>query len=102
MARIAALAPELSEADLRVLLALAPAAIEKEQFSTPRSPAATAPGRHAHQRQVAYLLAPLDSGLYVPNRSSMFCSRSSCPFWQACEDEYGGQVRDGHGEEVVA
>ncbi len=40
----------------------------------------------------------MDSGLYLPNRSSMFCSRSNCTFWERCEDEYGGKVKEGHAE----
>ena len=32
------------------------------------------------------------SGLYVPNRSSMLCSRRYCSFWQRCVVEYGGEV----------
>lgn len=32
------------------------------------------------------------SGYYVPNRGSMLCSRRSCPFWRACEEEFGGKV----------
>lgn len=33
-------------------------------------------------------------GLYTPRRSSMFCSRSGCAYWQACEDEFGGRVKE--------
>jgi CRISPR/Cas system-associated exonuclease Cas4 (RecB family) len=43
----------------------------------------------------------MDSGLYLPNRSSLFCSRSNCAFWRQCEDEYGGQVKAGHAEEAA-
>jgi hypothetical protein len=32
------------------------------------------------------------SGLYTPNRNSMFCSRKSCAFWKACQEEFGGEV----------
>jgi RecB family exonuclease len=32
------------------------------------------------------------SGLYTPNRNSMFCSRKSCAFWKACQQEFGGEV----------
>ncbi len=34
------------------------------------------------------------SGLYMPNRNSMLCSRRNCPFWQACEREFGGHVKE--------
>jgi hypothetical protein len=34
------------------------------------------------------------SGLYYPNRQSMLCSRRHCPFWQECEREFGGSVRE--------
>ncbi len=32
------------------------------------------------------------SGLYTPNRNSMFCSRKSCAFWKGCQEEFGGEV----------
>ena len=32
------------------------------------------------------------SGLYVPNRSSMLCSRKYCSFWARCVDEDGAEV----------
>jgi RecB family exonuclease len=33
------------------------------------------------------------SGLYMPNRGSNLCSRHNCPFWAACEREFGGEVK---------
>jgi hypothetical protein len=33
-------------------------------------------------------------GIIVPRRSSLLCSRKNCAYWQACEEEYGGCVRD--------
>jgi hypothetical protein len=33
-------------------------------------------------------------GLYIPRRTSRFCSRKFCPFWGACEKEFGGQVAE--------
>ena len=36
--------------------------------------------------------AGIRSGLYFPNRKSMFCSRKNCAYWEACELEYGGKV----------
>jgi CRISPR/Cas system-associated exonuclease Cas4 (RecB family) len=32
------------------------------------------------------------SELYMPNRTSMNCSRRSCSFWRRCEQEWGGEV----------
>ena len=32
------------------------------------------------------------SELYMPNRTSMNCSRRSCSFWRSCEQEWGGEV----------
>lgn len=32
------------------------------------------------------------SGYYVPNRNSFLCSRKYCPFWQQCEQDFGGEV----------
>jgi CRISPR/Cas system-associated exonuclease Cas4 (RecB family) len=32
------------------------------------------------------------SELYMPNRTSMNCSRRSCSFWRRCEQEFGGEV----------
>ena len=31
-------------------------------------------------------------GYYIPNRSSVHCSRHHCPHWRRCEDEFGGTV----------
>jgi hypothetical protein len=44
--------------------------------------------------QIIYPLVQeaMRSGLYAPNRNSMFCSRKSCAFWQACQEEFGGEV----------
>ncbi len=33
-------------------------------------------------------------GVYVPNRNSMFCSRSDCAYWSECEKEFGGEVKE--------
>lgn len=30
--------------------------------------------------------------LYIPRRTSRFCSRKFCPFWKECEKEFGGEV----------
>ena len=35
----------------------------------------------------------MGSGMYCPNRQSLLCSQKYCPFWQHCEDEFGGRVR---------
>jgi hypothetical protein len=45
---------------------------------------------------VIYPLAQeaMRSGLYTPNRGSMFCSRSSCAYWAECEREFGGTVEE--------
>ena len=32
------------------------------------------------------------SGLYMPNRGSLLCSRKYCSFWARCVEEYGGEV----------
>ena len=32
------------------------------------------------------------SGLYMPNRNSMLCSRKYCPYADRCEADFGGQV----------
>jgi hypothetical protein len=32
------------------------------------------------------------NGLYMPNRGSNLCSQRHCPYWERCEDEYGGRV----------
>ena len=33
-------------------------------------------------------------GIYLPSRTSRFCSRKYCPFWATCEKEFGGQVAE--------
>jgi hypothetical protein len=44
--------------------------------------------------QTLYPLAQegMRSGLYMPNRGSMLCSRKYCPFFERCEIDFGGQV----------
>jgi hypothetical protein len=32
------------------------------------------------------------SGYYMPNRTSMMCSRRNCSYWRVCEKEFGGAV----------
>lgn len=46
--------------------------------------------------QIIYPLAQegMRSGLYSPNRNSMFCSRKGCAFWKACQEEFGGEVAE--------
>ncbi len=46
--------------------------------------------------EVLYPLAQagMRSGHYMPNRTSMLCSRRNCAFWRACEDEFGGRVEE--------
>jgi hypothetical protein len=33
------------------------------------------------------------SGLYMPNRSGLLCSRRYCGYFRLCEEEYGGEVK---------
>lgn len=48
--------------------------------------------RRGVQIQYPLIQEAMRSGYYVPNRGSMLCSRRNCPFWQWCEDEFGGKV----------
>lgn len=34
----------------------------------------------------------MQAGLYMPNRTSMLCSRKNCSYWRECEQEFGGKV----------
>lgn len=34
------------------------------------------------------------AGSILPRRSSLLCSRENCAYWQQCEDEYGGCVKE--------
>jgi hypothetical protein len=34
------------------------------------------------------------TGLYLPRRASWMCSRKNCPFWQRCEQDFGGTVEE--------
>ena len=34
----------------------------------------------------------MQTGPYMPNRLSMYCSRRHCAFWRQCEREFGGHV----------
>ncbi|MFN0168424.1 MAG: RecB family exonuclease [Bryobacteraceae bacterium] len=47
------------------------------------------------QTTVLYPLAQegMRSGLYLPNRNSFLCSQRHCPYWERCQDEYGGEVK---------
>jgi hypothetical protein len=38
------------------------------------------------------------AGIYTPHRESMFCNRSKCAYWRACEEEFGGEVAGGKEE----
>jgi len=46
----------------------------------------------ATRRIYALAQQAMKSGLYVPNRLSMTCSRSNCSYWRHCEREWGGEV----------
>ncbi len=36
----------------------------------------------------------MQSGLYFPNRQALLCSRKQCGFWEHCQREFGGTVRE--------
>ncbi len=46
------------------------------------------------QTQTMYQLVQevMRAQLYVPNRAANLCSRKNCPFWRACEREFGGRI----------
>lgn len=46
----------------------------------------------ATERLYPLAQAAMREGFFVPNRRSVLCSRRNCPFWQACQDEFGGTV----------
>jgi len=46
----------------------------------------------ATHRLYALVQQAMRSGLHVPNRLSMMCSRSNCSYWRHCEREWGGEV----------
>jgi putative RecB family exonuclease len=46
----------------------------------------------ATERLYPLAQAAMREGFYYPNRNSVLCSRRNCPFWSACEDEFGGRV----------
>jgi hypothetical protein len=49
-----------------------------------------------HATEVLYPLvrSGMECGLYFPNRQSMLCSRRYCAFWQQCERDFGGAVKE--------
>ena len=51
-------------------------------------------GQDIRAAETMYPLAQdaMRSGYYMPNRSSMLCSRKNCSAWRWCEDSFGGQV----------
>ncbi len=46
------------------------------------------------QTQIMYprVQQAIRSGLVLPNRGSMFCSRNHCSYWRHCVKEFGGHV----------
>jgi CRISPR/Cas system-associated exonuclease Cas4 (RecB family) len=48
------------------------------------------------QTQVLFPLVQegIRNGLYFPNRQSLFCSRRHCSFWQQCQQEFGGSIKE--------
>ena len=48
------------------------------------------------QTQVLFPLVQdgIRNGLYFPNRQSLFCSRRHCSYWQQCQKEFGGRVKE--------
>ena len=48
------------------------------------------------QTQVLFPLVQegIRNGLYFPNRQSLFCSRRHCSYWQQCQKEFGGSVKE--------
>ena len=40
-----------------------------------------------------FIQESIRTGLYLPNRDSMMCSRRHCAFWENCQKEYGGTVQ---------
>ena len=49
-------------------------------------------GRRLIERLYPLAAEGMASGLYLPNRSSLTCSRRQCNFWEQCEREFGGVV----------
>jgi RecB family exonuclease len=49
------------------------------------------PSDHA-RRLIPIVAEAMESGLYLPNRSSNYCSRKYCSFWRQCQTDYGGEV----------
>lgn len=47
----------------------------------------------ATERLYPLAQSAMREGFFVPNRRSVLCSRRNCPFWSACEDEFGGRVK---------
>lgn len=43
---------------------------------------------------LSVLIQSVKNETYVPNRTSMLCSRKWCSFWMICEQKYGGRVKD--------
>ena len=48
-------------------------------------------GRKLVRHLYPMVVDAINGGLFMPNRASTWCSK--CPYKQACEDEYGGQVQ---------
>ena len=49
-------------------------------------------GRKLVERLYPLAAEGMAAGLYMPNRSSVLCSRRTCNFWRECQAEFGGQV----------
>lgn len=48
----------------------------------------------APERLYPLAQAGMRSGHYMPNRTSMLCSRRNCAYWRVCQDEFGGRVEE--------
>lgn len=59
----------------------------------------TLPDYHYLRSSYPLVQEQMRSGLYSPNRNSWLCKKASCPFWRACEAEFGGTVPGGEVEE---
>src|SRR5580658_1229407 len=91
---VADLAPKLKEAELRVILELS----RRHQMKTPE-------GRHISSRKLTiackterrawsgHSTTSASATLPKPSATACICRGRNCPYGQAREAEYGGQVR---------
>lgn len=53
------------------------------------------PDEIRHALTIIHLVdSSINTGNFIPNRSSFLCSRKNCGYWNLCEKKYGGKIKE--------